>query len=165
MSISAMVDLSMRRQHEIANSRKGLTPQSPGGGQNEVQAALSKLTAFVPSEVVGLYISGLGILTPTTVAGKWWIFGVCLLLIPIFLGLNYLIQKKQAGKEPPDRSTWAILLAFAVVAFVAWSAALPETPFLYFSPRATVIAGFAVLILAAVMHRAADLFGIIPKAA
>jgi hypothetical protein len=165
MSISAMVDLGMRRQHEISSPRQAVAPpsSSSGGTQSEAQAALSRLTAFVPSEVVGLYIAGLGILTPTTFAAKWWIFGVCLLLIPIFLGLNYLIQRKQAGKESLTTSTWLILLAFAVVAFVAWSAAIPDTPFLYFSERATVIAGFVVLILAAVMYKAADLFGIVPK--
>ncbi len=164
MSISAMVDLGMRRQHEISGPRRAAAPSPPSGGtQSEVEAALSKLTAFVPSEVVGLYISGLGILTPTTFAAKWWIFGVCLLLVPVFLGLNYLIQRKQAGKEPLTTSTWLILLAFALVAFVAWSAAIPDTPFLYFSERATVIAGFVVLVLAAVMYKVADLFGIVPK--
>jgi hypothetical protein len=169
MSISSMVDLGMRRQHQISNPREvqeaGVpeADSAPEAGQNGVQAALSKLTAFVPSEVVGLYISGLGILTPTTYTAKWAIFAICLVLIPVFIGLNYLIQKKQAGKEAPAASTWFFILLFALVAFVAWSAAIPDTPFLYFSDRATIIAGFLVLVLAAVMYKAADLLGIVPK--
>jgi len=44
---------------------------------------------------------------------------------------------------------------FAVVAFTAWAAALPDSPFLGISADANRIGGFAVVALCLVMHRLA----------
>ena len=56
-----------------------------------------------------------------------------------------------------------MLLLFAPVAFVAWTAALPGTPFLSLTPRPTAIGGWAVIILALVMYKVADLKDVVPK--
>ena len=131
--------------------------------QGPVGGALEKVTAFVPSEVIGFYVAGLGILTPATSEGKWWMFAICLVLIPVLMALTYLAQTRRAEAGTPPFRLWLILVAFAIVAFVAWTAALPATPFLDFTPRATVIAGVAVLILAVLMYRVADLLDIVPR--
>jgi threonine/homoserine efflux transporter RhtA len=165
MSISTMVGLGMKRQNEASTATaEAASSETPSADLKEtVQDALSKLTAFVPSEVVGLYIAGLGTLTPATSVGKWCIFGICMLLIPAFMWVSYLIQKKQADKENPTPRRWFILLVFAWVAFIAWSAALPSTPFLDIDPRATVIAGVAVLALSSLMSKLARALDIAPQ--
>jgi hypothetical protein len=57
----------------------------------------------------------------------------------------------------------SVLLIFAMVAFIAWAAALPGTPFLAFTARATAIGGWAVVILAIIMYKVADLLDVVPK--
>jgi len=117
MSISTMVSLGMQRQHEVSEPAAAAAAGGGGGSDSGsgVQGALSKLTAFVPSEVVGLYVAGLGTLTPETSFGKWCLFGFGILLIPAFMLVSYFIQKKQDGKKNPSWARWFILLGFAVV--------------------------------------------------
>lgn len=62
----------------------------------------------------------------------------------------------------PSLYICAVLLFLALAAFVAWASALPGTPFLAFTPYATVIGGWLVLILAS-MYKVADLLDVVPK--
>ena len=126
---------------------------------------MQKITAFIPSEVVGIYIAVFGILAPaeTDNVTKWWIFGICaVLLIPFFIGMGYLAKKRK--KEPtPTRPVLLILLACAVVAFAAWACALPGTPFQQvFGGRATQIGGAAVIVLALVLYSVAEELNAVP---
>jgi hypothetical protein len=112
--------------------------------------------------VIGIYVAGFGILSPNSDGGKWWIFGVCFVLVPVFIALSYLERERRSNTKLSSRSV-SILLIFGLLAFVAWAAALPGTPFLTISPRATAIGGWSVIILAAVMYKVADLLGVVPK--
>lgn len=162
MSIATMIGLGVRRQWEKTEPQAAAAAGGDETVTKTAESAMEKVSAFIPSEVIGIYIAGLGILSPTTDAGKWWIFGVSLALIPIVMLLNYLIQKKRADTPLGPRASF-ILFIFAVAAFVAWAAALPSTPFLSLSEYATNIGGWSVIILAAVMYKAAEFLDIVPK--
>jgi hypothetical protein len=175
MSIATMVALGIERGREAESAETAETAEAQTGhahadehfehapeGKKAVESAMEKISAFIPSEIIGIYVAGFGILSPESDAGKWWIFGVCFALIPVLIWLNYLGHKKRADATLTVKIT-IVLLVFAMIAFVAWAAALPGTPFLTFSARATAFGGWAVIILAVIMYRVADLLDIVPK--
>jgi hypothetical protein len=159
MSVVAMMKLAVARQAEEERGRSSASPRKTVDGA--LESPIQKITAFIPSEIIGIYVAGFGILSPESAVGKWWSFGICLALIPVFTFLSYLEQLKYGGEV--KHTTILIVFAFAAIAFVAWAAALPGTPFLAITPNATRIGGFSVVILAAVMYKTANLIGIAPK--
>jgi hypothetical protein len=166
MSIATMVSLAVARgrEDETADTRtRGERGESEEESKKSLDSVMAKVSAFVPSEINGIYVAGVGILSPKEDAEKWLIFATCLALIPLLIWLSYLDHKKHSEAKLSGRIT-LILLLFAVIAFVAWAAALPGTPFQAFSERATAIGGWAVAILAVVLYKAADALGIVPKA-
>jgi hypothetical protein len=165
MSIATMVALGVQRQHELAEppvTRGGDQPTTSDSTKKSVDSAMEKISSFIPSEVIGVYVAGFGIFSPESSAGKWWIFGICALLVPVFIALNYIQQRSHSDDFPSVRIAF-ILLFFGLVAFIAWAAAMPGTPFLSLTPIATAIGGWAVLILAGIMHKVADILGVVPK--
>jgi hypothetical protein len=141
------------------------TSGSGGGGQSKLDSAMQKITAFIPAEVVGIYIAVVGIVAPAQTDNvlKWWIFGICAgLLIPFFIGIGYLAKKKK--KEPvPTPPVVITLLVCALLAFAAWACALPDTPFQQvLGDNATRYGGGAVIVLAAVLYKIAELFDAVP---
>lgn len=167
MSIATMVGLGIERQREKTVPQAEAASGKASASKKTVESAMEKIAAFIPSEVIGIYVAGFGILSPQSDAEKWWIFGICLVLIPVFMLLNYWDHRKNitGGELARLKSprTGVILLAFAIVAFVAWVAALPGTPFLSFSARATAIGGWSVVILSLIMYRVAHRLDIVPK--
>jgi hypothetical protein len=164
MSIRTMVELGIERQQERTTPRA--TVVAGGNWGKSLDSAMERIVAFVPSEVIGIYVVGLGILSPESNAGKWWIFVISLLLIPVFMLLNYLGKKKSASPSETvtlPKKTTAVLFFFALVAFTAWAAALPATPFLSINRHATAAGGWSVLILTGIMYKVADLLDAVPK--
>jgi quinol-cytochrome oxidoreductase complex cytochrome b subunit len=161
MSIARMMSLGGTRELEI--TRPGaVAAADEAGKKTTVDTAMEKITAFIPSDVIGIYVAGLGVFSPQTDANKWYVFGVSVLLIPVLMLLNYFDQKKR-NKPTPGPRIVAVLVVLALVAFVAWAGAMPGTPFLVFTPYATEIGGWAVVILALIMYKLADLLDIVPK--
>jgi hypothetical protein len=155
-----MVAAGVRRQEELNTAEAAAAAGKP----SEQDSAMEKLTKFIPTEVIAIYVAAVGILAPLGDTGKWWIFFICLGLIPILIVISYYQQKKKQKAEARSNSRIAVLLMlFALVAFTAWACALPETPFLVFTPLAVKIGAVAVLVLAALMNPLADLLGILPK--
>jgi|SRR5215471_13713778 hypothetical protein len=165
MSIARMYDLAAEREQERTKPAADVAAEAAGAeveAKKTVESALEKITAFIPTEIIGLYVAGLGIFTPQTAAGKWWVFFVCLALIPVFMVIGYF-QKKKHKLPIPKLGVLLLLVAFAAVAFVAWAAAMPATPFLSLNSYATQIGGFIVVPLAFVMWGLADIFDALPK--
>jgi hypothetical protein len=142
----------------------------------DVDSAIERVTQWVPTEAVGLYVAFLGLFSPSGSTGRWALFGVGIALTVTFLALNSALVKKRAvdswkkdgeqGQRPPGIAAWrlAMLLAICVVAFVAWACALPATPFLDWWSDATVVGGAAVLLLAAALPKIAEIVGVnMPK--
>jgi hypothetical protein len=165
MSIATMVALGIQRQRELAElpvTRSGDQPSTGDSTKKSIDSAMEKISSFIPSEVIGIYVAGFGIFSPESSAGKWWIFGICALLVPVFIALNYMQQRSPSDDAPSARIA-LIILFFGLVAFIAWAAALPGTPFLSLTPIATAVGGWAVLILAGIMYKVADILEIVPK--
>lgn len=161
MSIATIIGLGIQRQREKTKPQGRATSGDVQAVGRTADSAMERVSAFIPSEIIGLYVAGLGIFSPETDTGKWQIFWICFALIPVIMVLNYLIQRKQSQG---GLGLWPslVLFGFAIVAFVAWTAALPSTPFLSIFPDATTIGGWAVIILAVIMYKVAELMGIVP---
>lgn len=160
MSLTTLTTQNIKSTHR----RKAMRPEAvdPGDMQEPaVQSAIEIITAYIPSEVIGLYVAGIGILEPEGDM-KWLLFGFALFLIPIVIWLSLIIKRGQNSHfrlELPAKQFCAIT-SLAVLAFVAWAAALPRTPFETFSVNATRYGGFAVLVLAAILPRIGQLLGL-----
>ncbi|MDX6590362.1 MAG: hypothetical protein QOI84_1636 [Solirubrobacterales bacterium] len=141
----------------------------------DVKSAIERVTQWVPTEVVGLYVALLGLFAPTSTDGRWALLGVGVVLTVVFLLLNSALvhkravtewEKKKQGNKPPGIALWrlGVLLLLSLVAFLAWACALPATPFLDWWSDATTLGGAAVLILAPFLPEIAELAGVnMPK--
>jgi hypothetical protein len=173
MSIVTMMSVNIEHQQHpdeaiAAAAAGGDTAKEKGAAPSKktLDSAMEKITAFIPSEVIGSYVALLGIISPQTERGKWVIFFICLLLIPVYMLFGYLSkQKKRNGEQsaPASKRDTAILFVLASVAFVSWAAALPGTPFLSISTHATVIGGACVIIITSLMYKVAELFDLVPN--
>lgn len=121
--------------------------------------ALSIIVAFIPTEAIGIYVALLGLIQPESYLGKWMIFGIGVASIFVIIALNQIAKSRAAGAAF-DRLLFIILSIFALLAFTAWSAALPGTPFLELSTSATKIGAGGAIILAALLPKAASIVGI-----
>ena len=165
MSIARMVRLGIERQQERNVPTAKTAAEEGKGAKKALDSAMEKVTSFIPSEVIGIYVAGLGILTPVSDRGKWLIFFIASALVPIFIWLNWLREKKHAAQDTtvlPTKSV-IVLIVLGEVAFTAWAAALPGTPFLSLTEYAMKVGGLSVVILAAVLYYAADLLDVVPK--
>ena len=160
MSIAAMTRLAAERE-----GQKTIGTEAAADAGKEVRTATEKIAAFIPSEAIGFYVAGFGIFSPGTQSGKWVLFFVSLGFLALVMSLNYLLEKKRAKSKStpaPTMTQVLTLLAFAVVAFAAWAAAMPDTPFLTFGANATAVGGWAVIGLAVIMYKVAELVDVAP---
>jgi hypothetical protein len=100
---------------------------------------VNQLVLWIPVETITLYVGYLALFDPAKpTAGtklcandftwRWVGFGVfCFLTTVIVLG-TYIGKRREAGKKPPFKVP-IFEMVFGTVAFAAWAAALPETPF------------------------------------
>jgi hypothetical protein len=137
----------------------------------DVESSLERLTTWVPTEVVGIYISLVGLFLPASDAGRWALFLIGVVLVPAFVGVNSaLVNKRGAAKwradqrpgDPPRVSLRQVGLcvAVALVAYIAWSMALPNTPFLAWFDDAPRLGGGLVVVLALILPKVAELLDI-----
>lgn len=134
----------------------------------EVQSALEKITQWIPSEAVALYITLVGLLALSGSTDRWILFGFGVLSVIVFVCLNTaLINKEGADKwkadnnqgPPPKmaRKRFIGLLGVSTFSFAVWALALPDTPFLSVTDKATQIGGVLVIATAALMPKIAGL--------
>jgi hypothetical protein len=135
-----------------AAAAEGLEPPAP---DNAVTAALKVITTYIPTEILTLYVSAIAVLltppqgsvSPNYTAG-WRTFAVFLVLTPVVNWLVLAAKVRAAGDQLPRHpEEWPIWEMFAaIVAFTAWAAALPQTPFVSIgiSPN---VAGYLVLVV------------------
>lgn len=154
MSLISMTRLASNEKAEAAGPSAAISKTK----RLTLGSALESVVAFIPTEVVTLYVAALGIFHPTTSAAKWGIFGFCGLLVPIFVIIGSL-EEHQRGKEVSIKSG-GLVVVFGLVAYTTWTMALPETPFEEFTEYATKIGGAAVLVTASILPRVAGLCGV-----
>lgn len=128
------------------------------------QSALEQITAFIPSDALGIYIAGNSIIDPHSGAGKWAIFGVVGCLIPLFVWLTRISVGKQADVAGLDtwlgrrRGFWLSL--FGIVAYAAWVAAMPSSPFATIHEKAAQVGAWVAVILSCLLPLLAKRFGV-----
>jgi hypothetical protein len=163
MAIVTMTELALEaeRPKVVRGAEAGLEGVSEPAAQTgkRTVSALDQIVAYVPTEVIRIYIAGVGIVGPAGRA-KWGLLLLSTALIPLFVWLSDRIARQSDPSVPKAYSKLAWVCLLAACAFLAWAAALPETPFLDFSEKATRLGSFAAVVLAAIIPKVAAAVGI-----
>ena len=158
MSIMRMSNLAAQRETDLVKKVQA----SSGRRGAAIEGAIDKIASYIPSEVIGTYVAVSGIIASESAMAKWIIFGASISLIPILTFMGNALAIKRGLTAPTPRSTSYIILV-ACVAFCAWAAALPDNPLVTYCDGATRIGGAAIIVLAVVLPRVAELLDIVPK--
>jgi hypothetical protein len=137
--------------------------------ESAVASGIEKVTTWIPSEVVTIYVALLGIFDPGKDSTRWILFAIGAFCVPVFVALNTALVNKHGKEEwekkdkhagsPPKLALKRIVLlvVFGIVAFVVWALALPSTPFLSLGQDATRVGGGLVVVVSLVMPMVAEL--------
>jgi hypothetical protein len=127
-----------------------------------IENAVGVLFAFIPTEVIALYVAVLGALNPDPLMkAQWFSFYVFLAITPIVVWLIYSAKfKKQFDKVPWNPKDWPLWeMTASTLAFIAWAFALPNSPFstfeYWYSPA---IAGVMILVTSTFLSLIAPFF-------
>jgi hypothetical protein len=149
---------------EIAAAAGGTPPKAVGGdrsagagaasGSRATSTTLQTLTTFIPTEVLTLYVAAVAAIGPWTVdgrpVGRWAPFLVFLVATPLLVWVAFATKLRDAGKRlPASPRYWPVWeMIAATLAFLAWTFALPNTPFAQFANwYSTGLASFLVLVV------------------
>ena len=143
------------RPATVAAPKVSVAPTA-GSGPN---TALQTLTTYIPTEVLTLYVSAIAALGPLTInvgthdlqVGRWLPFWCFFAATPLIVWVAFASKIKAAGRELPlSPSKWPLWeMAAATIAFVAWTFALPATPFAQESWYSAGLASFLILVVSA----------------
>lgn len=95
------------------------------------QSAMETLAALIPSEALALYTAMVGVVIAEIAGGapkaqymalRWALFGGFLLLVPLYLFIDYRRGGKKTRFAP-----WVEMMS-AFTAFAAWGLAMPGSP-------------------------------------
>ncbi len=136
-----------------------------------VESALEAITQWIPTEVVAIYVALLGIFAPRSSSGKWIIFAVGAVSVLVFVLLNAALVNKRGAEAwtreqkpgaPPKLAGTRLflLILLAAVAYLVWTFALPDTPFLALTDEATRIGGALVVIVSLAMPKVAEILNL-----
>ncbi len=122
-------------------------PEREPTARERAAAALQQLTVYIPGEALAIYIGLAGLFQQQESADAteilpWWIFAVGLAAVFFFVWVTY----RPSGKNRWARFSW--LIVFGCVSFVAYSMALPASPFLDLWDEAPKAGTAAAIILA-----------------
>jgi hypothetical protein len=165
MAIVTMTNLALSAGKPAA-AAGGLEGVADSGAEldQRVASALDQMVTYVPSEVIGIYIAGVGIIATDSSIVKWSLLALSLVLIPLFVWLSDRIARQANPALPVAKAKLVWVGLFAVCAFLAWSAALPQTPFREFwGENATRYGSFAAVVFAALMPKVAAALGLVPR--
>src|SRR5229473_7188678 len=179
MSINALTNAALSRRHDfepantVPRSLKdiaraaGSTPK-PVIGQKDTtdgtNTALQTLTTYIPTEVLTLYVSAVAAVGPVTInglpVGRWLPFWCFLGATPLIVWIAFATKLRAAGKPLPlSPVRWPVWeMVAAMIAYFAWTFALPNTPFAQFKDwYSSGLAAFFVLIVSAGLGMIAEL--------
>jgi hypothetical protein len=111
--------------------------ETPGGASGQSSTAgdvIAQLVRYLPTELVAAYTTVVGVLPlpggdPVCngeFTARWIALGVFLALTPLTLQTLYVVKRRATGNVGPTVPLFEH--GAALVAFVAWSLALPLTP-------------------------------------
>lgn len=154
MSINSMNGLAIARS---LRARRGRVPREPlfanAGGYASAASSgsLEKLTRYIPTEAITLYVALLGVIGATSASdgGRWVAFAIFAVATPAMAWIDWKIRVRHT--RDGDRSLTRPLLGFnlgaATVAFAAWAFSLPASPFSQFGWYDPKWGGFVALVV------------------
>jgi hypothetical protein len=115
----------------------GMARAASGGhtrtlGEAEPPDFLGRLIAYIPADIVAGYVAVFALVdgSDPDFSQEWITFAVFLALTPIVLVAVFLRETRRKGQRGLGLRDWPWLdIAIAMIAFVAWAFALPDTPF------------------------------------
>lgn len=174
MSISSMTNLALDRKvpseqgdgtPELALDRAADANREEASDEGTVTKALDVVMAYIPTEILTLYVAVTAVLHDgsdsgaTTDPGRtlFWIF---LVATPVVVWTIYAGKFRPIQKRLPLKiSEWPRWeMVAAIIAFAAWAFALPGGPF----EVARGLAGIGVLVVSVVLGLAALVFKPLP---
>lgn len=159
---------------QIATAAAG-TPPLPVGTPQGARApvppsatptntALQTLTTYLPTEVITLYVAAVAAIGPWTVdgqpVGRWAPFFVFLAATPLAVWVAFATKLKAVGRAlPASPHQWPMWeMTAATLAYLAWTFALPNTPFAQFTNwYSSGLSSFIVLVVSAGLGMVAPL--------
>jgi hypothetical protein len=135
-------------------------PRGPSGtnpDEAKGRKALARVTAFVPTEAISTYVAVLALLTPKSGWGRWTLLGVIAIITVV---ICWYFWKRSTTALPTKALVWSIV--FALIGLAAWASALPDSPFFSIHGYTTVIGGAAIILLASVIPKVAEIVGVSP---
>jgi hypothetical protein len=117
---------SVRALQEDALAEGKVRPGRIPGAVDAQERIVGQLVAFIPAEPVTLFIAALGAVGGESGGWvRWTLFGVVAALSPVWVEIHYL---KKARSRRARRRLPLFEMTAGLVAFVAWSTSVPETP-------------------------------------
>lgn len=172
MSISSMTNVAYKRREDVGGGApdtlqevaqaKGEEPNP----QNAIASALSAITAYIPTEILALYVAVVAV-NQSLIDGQRQhffselvLFVIFLILTPIIVWLIYAGKVVSANDTAPLRpKRWPKWEMFAATAaYAAWAFAIPANQFDVYSWYSPAIAGVAVLAVSILLGLLAPLF-------
>lgn len=136
MSIARLVDIHAERhaprvptlQLDQDQTDTGAAQTSRDDAPSRVKTAIEALAAYIPTEVVGIYMVGLATIAALAQVDTWWwaLFIGCILSCWFFTWAGWKARRREDKFEDLPFPKWALFAA--MVAFVAWALAIPDSP-------------------------------------
>lgn len=144
-----------------------------GNQKAALDTTLGKIAAYIPSEILALYLFMWGVANPSSTdkATPWALFWVSMGALVVYVVLNHALDRKDIktlnltrarDKQlplPQKKRTLAVLV-MAAAAFIAYAAALPQAPFLQVNSNANTIGAIAAAVLAVFLPMFGRLVGV-----
>src|SRR6478672_4369118 len=173
MSISSMASAAVGRRPDyppLSRSPQNLTEVSIAAGgstapNNQVTSALNVIVAYIPTEILTLYVAVLAALGSPGPAKKvtlgmviaFWAFLAC---TPLTVWLLYAVKVVSGGKQlpasPPQWPVWEMIAG--TIAYAVWAFAMPNNPFAGTGWYSSAIAGVVVLVVSTLIGLVSPLF-------
>jgi len=125
-------------------------------------SAMTAITAYIPTEILTIYIAGVGIFSIESGKVAAWVFFIaCVIATP---AINFAVfeAKRRAAKLPRPTSAqgWPIWESTAAtIAFVFYAAAIKQGSFSDAEWYSVEMAGFLVIIVTAALGLGSSFFG------
>jgi hypothetical protein len=132
MSLISLASVRALQEDAVAEgkARPGRIP----GAADAQERIVGQVVAFIPAEPVTLFIAALGAVGFESRSWvRWTLLAIVALLTPVWVEIHYL---KKARSRRARRRLPVFEMAAGLVAFLAWSTSIPETPW-------TEIGGFS----------------------
>lgn len=132
-------------------------------GKPTVSSQLGVIAAYIPSEVLAVYTTALG-LTATVAEDRWvkWALYIgTLVVMVLFIALRWANARKQPGATTGGGGAQVWVAILAGVAFTAYVMALPGSPF--GEGGINIAGGLLVIVLALLLPLVGKLVGVTPE--